>query len=153
MNAALIRRDNPPWSGWPEGIQLNPAVLTYVIQELPVGQQPDVASPADAAECEPGSACDGQPCHPAGQESGRRDDPAAANGEAAKGYPAVGECRLSLIEGIPSATSGDTGDSVAATSDLRCESAESVEGRGAAASDDAVRGHRWLDQPGGDPGS
>ena len=26
---------------------------------------------------------------------------AAANGEAAKGYPAVGECRLSLIGGIP----------------------------------------------------
>ena len=46
--------------------------------EHQIGRQPNGASPADTAKCEPRSACDRQPSHPAGQESCRRDDPAAA---------------------------------------------------------------------------
>jgi len=44
-------------------------------------------------------------------ESPRRDDPAAANGEAAKGYSAVGECRLSAIWwAVTTMTTGGCGD-------------------------------------------
>ena len=64
--------------------------LAHRQSEPQVGQQPDVAGPADAAQYESHSACDGQSPTQRGRNRVEAITPAAANGEAAEGHPGVG---------------------------------------------------------------